>query len=227
MPSILDDIASEAPYVLAITSHRGGTGRTTLCAGLAWHWSQHGNKVALVDANPVSALKYLVCDPDGSESWPGVRLVAAPHGLQTTPEDADIILIDCPPITEPLCQQSLALADGVLVAIGSDPYSLASLAQAGTRFKEWLRMQPTVELLGLVVPMVAPAINHQGRGLARLQEIETLLVGPAVPVRREFRDWPLTPGSAPPPGPANDALEVLAWDILGLVQARTEVARAN
>jgi len=228
MPSMLDDSGTESrPYVLAITSHRGGTGRTTMCAALAWHWAQNGNKVVLVDANPVSTAKYLVCNADGAEVWDRVKLVNAPHGLQTTPKHCDIILIDCPPNTEPLCQQSLSLADGVLVTIGSDPFSLASMAQSGARFKDWLRLQPGLQILGVVVPMFAANIQNQTRGLARLQSIDELFLGPAIPLRREFRDWSLNPGSPPPKGAANDAVEVLSWAILDLVNTRAAVAKVE
>ena len=208
------------PYVLAVTSHRGGTGRTTLCAGLAWHWSQQGKKITLVDANPVSACNLLVCQPQTAETWPNVTLITAPHGLQTTPQASDIILIDAPPLTEPLCQQSLNLADGVIVTIGTDPFSLASLPQASMRFKEWLGLQPNLELLGLVVPIQEARSPQQNRGLLRLQEFENVLIEPAIPARREFRDWPLTPGAAPPKGPANDALEVLSWGLLSMLEDR-------
>lgn len=227
MPTILDSIAEEPrPYTLAVTSHRGGTGRSTLCAGLAWHWSQHGNQVALVDANPISTIRHFLGAEQLRPSWQRVQFIHAPHGLQTPPENANIILIDCPPITEPLCQQSLSLADGVILTTGSDPYSLASLGQAATRFKDWLRMQPTVELLGLVIPMVTSTLPQQNRGLGRLANFEPLFIGPPIPVRKEFREWTLTPGSAPPSGLANDALDVLSWAILRLVQERTAVPAA-
>ena len=43
------------PFVLAIGSHKGGTGRTTTACALAWLWGHAGFRVTIVDADPVRA----------------------------------------------------------------------------------------------------------------------------------------------------------------------------
>ena len=66
------DLGDSPPYVLAVTSHKGGTGRTTLACGLAWLWGQRGLNVCLVDADPVKAAVLVAAGPDGICPWANV-----------------------------------------------------------------------------------------------------------------------------------------------------------
>ena len=61
------------PYVLAVASHKGGTGRTTAALALAWLWGRAGRRVTLADADPARAAGLVARGPSGECDWPNVR----------------------------------------------------------------------------------------------------------------------------------------------------------
>ena len=96
-----------SPYVLAVISHKGGTGRTTLAMALAWLWGQRGLNVTLVDADPVKAASIVAAGASGVCPWTNVNLVIAHDGEAAIPLGQDIVILDTPAATEPLVQKVL------------------------------------------------------------------------------------------------------------------------
>lgn len=198
------------PYVLALTSHKGGTGRTTLALALAWLWGQRGLKVALVDADPVQAALLVACGPTGCR-WANVTTVPAAGGSASVPAGHDVVVIDTPPATEPLAQSVFRKADGVVVCCLADPLALGTLPAATRAVREARGANPDLELLGIVVNAFNPTDLGQTRCLSLLRGAPGgLFVEPPVPARAELRDWPLAPGSDLPDGPARGPLRALA-----------------
>ena len=125
---------SSDPYCLAVGSHKGGTGRTapspwrlalatgaaTACASL------------LVDADPAAAAGLVALDESGACSWPKVQYRAGfPKPGEATLE-ADVVIIDCPPLLDPTALPVVRLrADaGVILTCVADPLSLRATVPA-------------------------------------------------------------------------------------------------
>ncbi|MBA4187531.1 MAG: hypothetical protein C0467_05875 [Planctomycetaceae bacterium] len=200
----------EEPYVLTVTSHKGGTGRTTLALALAWLWGQRGLKVTLMDADPVQAALLVACGPVGCR-WPNVTTVAAPDGVGTIPANQDVVVIDSPPATEQLAQVGLRKSNGVVLCCLADSLSLGTLPAATQAVREAKISNPNLDLLGIAVSVFNPLDLDQTRCLSLLRGAHGgLFVEPPIPVRPELRDWPLTAGADLPDGPGRQALRALA-----------------
>lgn len=52
-------------HLLATVAHKGGTGKTTITAGLAGHWASEGRNVTVVDFDPQGGISAALGVPDG------------------------------------------------------------------------------------------------------------------------------------------------------------------
>jgi cellulose biosynthesis protein BcsQ len=212
------DVAAGAPYVLAVASHKGGTGRTTAAASLAWTWGSQGLRVTLLDADPVGAATLLTSDRSGTCPWPNVRLSSDLSALKEGGLTGDLIVVDCPSLTEPAAQEVLTRADGVLLTCLPDPLSLRSVPSASAAIEAARASNDRLDLLGILLPIVDEADRLQNQMLEQLRELHGgLLLEPVVPAAAEYRHWPMRPGSPPPEGPAREAYQALAQLVRGLL----------
>lgn len=91
----------------------------------------------------------------------------------------DVILLDCPPGDAVLQQQALVAARWILIPTQPDDGSLAGLEQLAERVFEVRPLNPTVELLGVVLfPLVSSAKRVQQDVRAKL----AAMLGDAAPV---------------------------------------------
>jgi cellulose biosynthesis protein BcsQ len=204
-------MSTERPYNLVITSHKGGTGRTTLALATAWLWGQRGLNVTLLDADPVKAATLVATGPDGSCPWPNVNLITSRNGRYRIPPHQDVVVIDSPPATEPLAQEFLHTADGVVVCCLADSLSLNTLPAATRAVLRAREANEDLEILGIAANIFSPSDLSQNRALTQLRGAPGgLFVEPAIPNRPELRDWPLSPGAELPAGPGKQAFRALA-----------------
>ncbi|MBL8800183.1 MAG: ParA family protein [Planctomycetia bacterium] len=210
-----------APYVLAVASQKGGTGRTTAALALAWTWGRAGKRVTLLDADPVGAATLVAGGSPGACRWTGVRL-ASFTGADWPNLDAEIVLVDCPSLTESAARPILARADGVLLTCLPDLLALRTLAAATSALRAARQSNPRLEVLGLLVGILHEADAGQQQVLAQLRQLHAgLLLEPPLPFRPEVRDWPLAPGSDLPAGPARLAYAAVAESLLPLLRPRS------
>ena len=115
--------------VIAVTSQKGGTGKTTLCGHLAVQAERTGmGPVVMVD-----------CDPQGSlTNWWNYRQVETPILVQTSmanlAEDLDslrqsgvkLVIIDTPPAITWTIVNVIKLADLVVIPVRPSPHDLAA-----------------------------------------------------------------------------------------------------
>lgn len=110
--------------IIAVSSTKGGPGKTTVTGCLADHWAQSGKKVAVLDTDPNQNFTSWFNKRTGS-AFEGVTLLKSEHednivkeakGLAT---DHDIVLIDVAGVSS----KSLLYASGVasLVLIPAQP----------------------------------------------------------------------------------------------------------
>lgn len=202
------------PYLLALSSHRGGTGRTTSTAALAWALGQREVLTAIYDTDPIPAVAFLANDENGRCSWKNVRVMA-----KWDPGDAEIILVDSPPLTHEVGRQVLTSAHGVLLHGLADPLSLRTMSAATMAFQKAREKQPDLELLGILLTMVQPEDELQVELASSLvRQLGGLLLDPFIPYQSEFAQWPLQPGAAPPAGQACAAYEQLADQLIAALR---------
>ena len=207
------------PFVLAVGSHKGGTGRTTTACALAWLWGRDGFRVILADADPVQAASLIALDDSGACPWPNVHLRdAIPDPSEGEPA-ADIVVVDCPSLMDPSVQGVLARCHGIVLTCVADPLSLRTVPAAARVLATARVSNPKLELMGVLIEQFNDADLIQTPMLERLRQMHgELLLEPPVPYDEAVRDWAMEPGSPLPVGPAADAfaaardrIAVLAW----------------
>lgn len=202
---------SDRPYVLAVASHKGGTGRTTTALALAWCWGQVGLTTFLVDADPVPAARLVAAGPHGQCPWKGVRLLRSLPTRADRHFPGDVIVVDCPPLTEPDAQHVLHHADGVLLVTQAELLALRTTPTATRAIQVARAQNSSLALVGLFVGAFDEGDALQAELLIQLRSLQDgLFFDPPVPRRPEVRDWPLHPGSDLPEGPSRRAYLDLA-----------------
>ncbi len=198
------------PYVLAIVSHKGGTGRTTAALSLAWSFSRAGRTVNLIDTDPQRSASIIALDSRGQCTWPNVRFFS---GLESLAEKlpGDLVVIDSPPLTDRTSRPVLHVSDGLVLTCLADPLSIRTVPAAATIIEAAKNANPALDLLGLLICIYNSQDAVQNAMMSRLNELQKdLLLEPAIPFQATMRDWPLRAGSDPPAGPATDAFGALA-----------------
>jgi chromosome partitioning protein len=216
---------SRDPYLLAVVSHKGGTGRTTAALALSWLWGRDGLRVTLADADPAGAAGLVALDESGACPWPNVRYAAGLPKPGDPARDADVIVIDCPALLDPLATALLRQVDAAVLTCPADPLALRTVPAAAGVLEAARAHNPRLELLGVLIDLYNAADAVQAPMLDRLRQMHgELLLEPPVPYDPAVRDWPLTPGGGLPPGPAADAFAEVANRLRGHVHRLDSVA---
>lgn len=201
------------PYVLAIASHKGGTGRTTTALMLAWLLGQYGRTVTLVDADEQRSATIVASDARGHVDWQGVELRTGPDAL-FEPIATDLVIIDPPSLTSPSAGAILRRAHGLILTCMADPLSIRTVPAAASVIEQVRGGAHQPDLLGILIAQYDRHNLVQNAMFSRLQEAHReLLLEPAIPYQANLRSWALHPGSPPPAGPALDALGELAQSL--------------
>jgi chromosome partitioning protein len=201
---------ARAPYILAVISHKGGTGRTTAALSLAWNWADTGRPVTVVDADPIRSASLVALDANRHCPWPNVQFVTGNESL-AGPLTGDVVVIDCPNLLDPANSRPvIEEADGIILTCLPDPLSIRTVPAAANVIEAAKAINPRLELLGILISIYNERDPVHNAMLARLRQAhQDLLLEPVVPYQVEVRDWPLRPGASPPPGPARDAYAAL------------------
>jgi len=124
---------------------------------------------------------------------------------------ADLIVVDCPPLTEPGARQVLRRADGVLLTTQTELLALRTTPSATYALQVAQAERPNLELVGMIVAAFDVLDPLHNEMLAQLRSLSgELLLEPVIPLRPELREWPLWPGSDVPGGPGRQAYQDLA-----------------
>lgn len=209
---------ADEPYVLAIASHKGGTGRTTAACALAWLWGRDGLEVVLADADPIGAAGLVAVDSNGRCDWPNVQFRDCAAGLEPDWSGADLVIVDCSNLMDPAAQSVLQHCHGVVLTCLADPMALRTVPHAARALAEARVANPKLELLGVVIGSYDGADIVQAPMLDRLRTMHgEMLLEPPVPFDADLRDWALSPGAALPQGAGAQALEAIRDRIADLV----------
>jgi chromosome partitioning protein len=119
------------PHIIAVTSQKGGGGKTTLAAHLGVYAASIGLRTVLIDLDPQKSLA----------GWWGDREADAPNLIDATPEEvaagalrglaADIVLIDTPPAhdSENRVMAALKASDLAIIPVRPSRLDLAAVAR--------------------------------------------------------------------------------------------------
>jgi cellulose biosynthesis protein BcsQ len=202
------------PFVLAIGSHKGGTGRTTTACALAWLWGQGGFRVTLADADPIRAAGLIALDESGTCPWPNVTYS---DGLPARADHSNIVIVDCPSLMDPFVHDVLRRCHGIVLTCLADPLSLRTVPAAAGALATSRVQNPRLELLGLLIGLYDAQSVVQKPMLERVRQMHgELLSDPPAPFDPAIRDWALKPGAALPAGPAADAFAAAREQIADL-----------
>jgi len=218
---------AEDAYLLAVGSHKGGTGRTTAALALAWLWGGDGLRVTLADADPGRAAGLIARGPDGTCPWPNVRFVEGVPEPGDPALDADVCLIDCPLLLTREAGTILRRADGVVITCLADPLSLRTVPAAAGALAAARVDNPRLQLIGVLIGAYTATDPVQAPMLGRMRQMQgELLLEPPIPDDRAVRDWALTPGAGLPPGRGADAFAAVGRRVRDLVRQLSRVALA-
>jgi cellulose biosynthesis protein BcsQ len=212
-------------YLLAVGSHKGGTGRTSTALALAWLWGRDGLRVTLADADPIGAAGLVALDSAGACPWPNVQYHVGMPEAGGPALDADVVVIDCPLLMGTAAPPVLRRVDGVVLTCLADPLSLRTVPAAAGVLAAARVQNPRLELLGVLIGLFNAADAVQEPMLDRLRQMHgELLLEPPVPYDPAVRDWALAPGHGLPPGPAAEAFADVADRLRGLIHQLNGVA---
>lgn len=211
------------PYILAMCSHKGGTGRTTAALAIAWCYGQIGLSVVLVDADSLRSASLVANGLDGQCDWPSIRL----HDGMPEPDaniGGDLWIVDCPSLMESASLPVLSRANGVILTCLADPLSLRTVPAAAAAINEARTKNPNLELLGILLGIYDDQEALQTAMLTQLRRRHgELLLEPPIPSQAELREWPLNPGAPLPVGPAGDAFMTIARTLENWIRSSVQV----
>lgn len=194
------------PLILALASHKGGTGRTTTALTLAWAFGQIGHRTILVDADEQRAATLIAQDLHGRCHIPNVKVWSGVEALHQ-PLDADVVVVDPPALTAETAPTVLQHVHGVVLTSLADPMSIRTVPAAAAVIEQTKASNPRLELLGLLICMYRAEDPVQVAMLTRMHQAHRdLVLDPVIPFQANLRDWPMQPGTAPAEGPARDAI---------------------
>ena len=207
---------SSTPPALAIVSHKGGTGRSTTALALAYLWGMQGHRILLAESSTSPTLASLVYDHQGKTKWQNVRLTSGNWQENTISGTADLIIVDCPPLTLPSALTVLKSCDAAVLTCLPDPLSLRTLQTAILSLSEVRKQHAAFRLLGLVLNQYqenVPLHTELGR---LVEQSLTLPLQKKVPFDPAIRAWMVQGGQPIPDGPGRSGFAVVAAELEAL-----------
>lgn len=157
--------------IIAITSQKGGSGKTTLAVHLATRAAQAGYESCVIDTDPQATAA-------AWSDWRGdflpVVVTAPPARLTRTIESAkkngvDFIVIDTPPHADAAAREAIKTADIVLVPTKPRAFDLAALEPIADLVS--FAKKPAYVILN-AVPSGATVLASEARETARTMGLE-------------------------------------------------------
>lgn len=159
---------------VAVISHKGGAGKTSSAVMLAEDLAARGQRVVLIDADrqrgaglllgidqPSASvqqtqhprLRYFCCN--------GVPLRELPVKAAELAGLFDMAVVDTPSLDDPLARAWMQLSTAALMLIPVEPVSLKTLEGAEAALEAAKRLNPSIQLLGILPTMFVASDSNQ------------------------------------------------------------------
>jgi chromosome partitioning protein len=123
--------------ILAITSQKGGVGKTTLATALAVAAELDGKSVAVFDLDPQASAcfwsdrRQKQLGEEGARPFVrDIQVARLPHFLDRMREGgADLVILDCPPVHRDIAHDAASLADFVLIPTKAEVFDIRAMQQ--------------------------------------------------------------------------------------------------
>lgn len=188
--------------VIAVTSHKGGSGRTTTILALAGLWQEWGLSVGLMDADPEGLLRTHLSDA-GS-----LKLLTS----LTPAESCDVVLMECPSLADPAASAALMRVTDVLLTTTADVLSLRTLPGAVQTLNAVCRRRGGAAFQGILL-VRGTSERIQTRLRAGMRETHPELFIGDIPHDPALAAWLLHPGESLPPGAGREAYVAVAEEL--------------
>lgn len=123
--------------VLAVTSQKGGVGKTTLATALAVAAEQDGKSVALFDLDPQASACFWsdrrqkeLGEAGKTPTVRDIQTVRLAHYLDVMrAAGADLVILDCPPVHRDIAHDAASAADLILIPTKAEVFDIRAMQQ--------------------------------------------------------------------------------------------------
>jgi chromosome partitioning protein len=137
------------PLTIALTSQKGGSGKTTIALSLADALHAQGKRVLVVDADAQGTAR-IWADVGAERGVAGAPVIGAGgasmrQAISSVAEGFDVLLVDTPPRMSVEAKTAMALAHLVLVPVSPGPADVWALTQTAEALDEVRALRPDLK----------------------------------------------------------------------------------
>lgn len=202
------------PFILALVTQKGGTGKSTLCTNLAVAAVEAGQKVLVLDLDEQTTsaewAESRETDAPSVAAVPKTESARLGELIATARQTYSVIILDTPGEDSPMTHNAMSAADLCLVPIRptradgrANRVTVAALVRGGKRFAFLLNQCPTtpgssrademaaglINLGYLAKPMIGSRVDYQDAYAAGQGVIEYAPASKAAEEMRQLWHW--------------------------------------